>query len=137
MFSIGQVLFVVLAKKNQVYPMRVVEVITKKTLAGEEVKYSLQAGSDPNQLILLDQIDGEVFESVEVVRETLIKRATSQMNRLVDAASTKASEWYGVHRDVSEMSTMTTVSEVVEITLPDGTRAKAKIPPEIALQHDD
>ena len=46
-YQIGQILFVVLAKKNQVYPMRIVEVITKKSLKGEEVKYLLQAGSDP------------------------------------------------------------------------------------------
>jgi hypothetical protein len=34
-YSIGQVLFVVLNKKSQIYPMQVIEIITKKTLQGE------------------------------------------------------------------------------------------------------
>jgi uncharacterized protein YggE len=95
MYAIGQVLFIVLSKKNQVYPMQVVEVITKRMLNGEEVSYVLQAGADKATKITLDQVEGEVFDTHEKARKTLTQRATSQINKLVDVAISKAGEWYG------------------------------------------
>ena len=41
-YSVGQILFVVLNKKGQVYPMQVIEEIRKKTLKGEVTTYVLQ-----------------------------------------------------------------------------------------------
>ena len=38
-YHVGQVLFVILNKKTQVYPMMVVEEIIKKTMQGEETNY--------------------------------------------------------------------------------------------------
>jgi hypothetical protein len=65
MYSIGQVLFVILSKKSQVYPMQVIETITKRTLNGEEVSYVLQAGAEKSSQITLDKVEGEVFDSAE------------------------------------------------------------------------
>lgn len=140
--SIGQVLFVVLAKKNQVYPMQIVEVQTKKTKAGEEVRYSLQAGSDPSTTVFLDQIDGEVFVSAEVARTALIKRATAQVNKLVDTAVMKAKEWYNVENEnvvnevirsaVEESESDEPVETIGRVVLPDGTFANIKLPSSVA-----
>ena len=94
MYTVGQVLYFILAKKNQVYPMQVVEVITKKTLAGEEVSYILQAGPEKETKVTFDQVDGEVFESPDVLRQTLAHRATLQVNKLIDNALDKSNMWY-------------------------------------------
>jgi hypothetical protein len=71
-YEVGQVLFVILSKKSQVYPMMVVEEITKKTLQGENVNYVLRGGADPTSTVLLNQVDGEIFESAEEAKKTLI-----------------------------------------------------------------
>jgi hypothetical protein len=138
--SIGQVLFVVLTKKNQVYPMRIVEVITKKSLKGEDVRYALQAGPEKDSSIYLDQIDGEVFETEDKARSILIKRATQQINKLVDVAVEKSKQWYRDEsiekkstddlpdfskRDESQEEASLEDSTVI---LPDGTIAKVKLP---------
>lgn len=137
MYVVGQVLFVVLTNKNQVYPMQVVEVITKKTLKGEVVSYLLQAGSD-GSTIMLDKIDGEIFDSAEKSRKTLIQRATQQINRLVDAAVKKSTEWYRVAppeptmqmiEDLPDFTSRTEhTEEAASVVLPDGTVAKVKLP---------
>lgn len=141
MYTIGQVLFVVLSNKNQVYPMQVVEVITKKSLKGEDVKYSLQAGSG-SSTIMLDQVDGEIFDTAEKARKTLIQRATQQINKLVDNAIKKSNEWYKSSEkeqivqmiedlpDLSSRSTndLQTHEESTSVILPDGTVAKVKLP---------
>jgi len=145
LYSIGQVLFVVLNKKSQIYPMQIIEVITKKTLQGEEIQYLLQGGSDKKSTVLLDHVDGEIFDDAEKAKSILIQRATSQINRLVEAAVTKSKEWYGVSaidssphsiQDLPDLNSRASdVSrkvqdgeDAVNVTLPDGTVAKVRLP---------
>lgn len=140
MYKIGQVLYVVLTKKSQVYPMQVVEVITKKTLEGEAVSYILQAGSEKSSRIELSTVDGEIFETAERARKTLVERATSQINKLVETATRKSAEWYGdtpdnevqTIRDLPDLSvnqfSKDQVEEVKTVTLPDGSVVKVKLP---------
>ena len=136
MYTIGQILFVVLSKKNQVYPMQVIEVITKKTLKGQEVSYLLQAGSDPTSTILLDKIEGEIFETSDKARSVLTKRASDQIDRLVDNAVKKSSEWYSksvvVPQTIEGLPDFdrqdTAGDEAATVTLPDGSVAKVKLP---------
>lgn len=135
-YEVGQILFVVLNKKNQVYPMQVIEEITKKTLKGEVKTYVLQGGSDPNSTVVLDQIDGEVFDSSEEVRRVLLARATSQINKLVSAAVAKSKDWYlgaGTENVLSDLKKPDLPQQVqgiedeeLTVTLPDGTKARLK-----------
>lgn len=151
MYVIGQVLFVVLSKKNQVYPMQVIEVITKKTLNGEEVSYVLQAGSDKDNKVMLSQVDGEVFNTAEDAKRTLVQRATSQIIKLVDAATRKAGEWYGFSdsqvdsspqtiQDLSEFMLKKTPAQSppqdasTSVVMPDGSVVNIKLP-EILRDH--
>jgi hypothetical protein len=131
-YSVGQILFVVMNKKNQVYPMQVVEEITKKTLKGEITSYVLQGGSSTQSTIMLDQVDGEVFDSADEVRRVLQSRATTQINKLVAAAVEKSKEWYSLEIVPSEKleSISNDPSQISEedttVTLPDGTKARLK-----------
>lgn len=95
-YSVGQVLFVILKSENRVYPMQVIEEITKKTLGGEEISYMVKAGSgdDPKTKMLITEVSGEIFDSASKARGALTERATSVINRLVDVAVQKANEWY-------------------------------------------
>lgn len=93
-YAVGQVLYVVLRKETRVYPMQIVEVITKKTLEGEATNYTVRGGTDPKAQLLLSEVDGEVFDSSEKARTVLIDRVTGSINKIVDAAIEKAKEWY-------------------------------------------
>jgi hypothetical protein len=128
-YRVGQVLFVVLNKKMQVFPMMIVEEIVKRTMHGEDVNYVLQGGSDATTTILLNQVDGEIFESADEAKYVLTSRATAQIEKLVDSAVLRATEWYenGVkttHQD--EPDIMTLPQEQIKVTLPDGTIANLK-----------
>lgn len=131
-YHVGQVLFVVLHKKMQVYPMMVVEEITKRTMKGEETNYVLQGGVDTSTTILLNQVDGEIFESAEEAKYVLTNRATAQIERIVDSAVVKASEWYStssaVEKPQSQVMSLSShdESEGLKVELPDGTIANLK-----------
>lgn len=137
MYEIGQVVFVVLSKKQQIFPMQVVETVTKKTFEGEEIKYCLKAGSDKATKIMLDQIDGEIFTSAEEARSTLISRATLQINKLVDSAEKKAKVWYveNSRQEINELSVSEPEISFIDqddvqdmVVLPDGNVARIKFP---------
>jgi hypothetical protein len=149
MYSIGQILFFVLSKKSQVYPMQVVEIITKKNLSGEEATYVLQAGPEKETKLTLDQVDGEVFESPDVLRQTLVHRASVQVNKLIDNAVDKSNTWYSSGKSSSHVPQTiqnlpallakpdtSRVQEDVEdegsfVTMPDGSVIRVRLPSSI------
>lgn len=94
--NVGQILYVVLNKQTAVYPMQVIEEITKKTLNGVEVDYILRGGGNDskNSSIRLGDVDGEIFETSEKAREILTHRVVDNIQKRVDAAVAKAREWY-------------------------------------------
>lgn len=130
-YRVGQILFVIVNKKMQVYPMMIIEEIVKRTMQGEEVNYVLQGGSDSSTTILLSQVDGEVFESAEEAKYVLTNRATTQIERLVDSAVAKANEWYNFQKqeDVQEVMSLQQPEQQdkIKVTLPDGTIANLKM----------
>lgn len=131
-YSVGQVIFVILSKKGQVYPMMVIEEITKKTMKGAETNYVLQAGSTSSSTIMLNDIEGEVFTTASEARLTLISRATEQIDRIVATAVRKAEEWYSVQSVDSEDEVVHELPPPQDpdqfVTLPDGTTARLKFP---------
>mgnify|MGYP003347976187 CR=1 FL=1 len=137
-YEVGQVLFIVLNKKGQVYPMQISEVIHKKTLKGEETKYVLRGGTDKSVTLMLDEVEGEIFDSSDKARKSLVQRATQQVNNIVDMAVKKSKEWYGDGEDsrqkVSNLPDLPDLQDLkqedtaTEVMLPDGTIAKIKLP---------
>ena len=130
-YNVGQILYVIFPKKGQVYPMCVVEEIIKKTLKGEEVNYVLQAGEDSNSKVMLSQVEGEVFETSEEVRNILVSRATMQIEKIVSNATDNATLWYSNQnsndQEVHELPQPSAFSEDADtVTLPDGTVARLK-----------
>lgn len=127
--NVGQVIYVIITKKGQVYPMMVIEEIIKKSLRGEEVNYVLQAGSNPSNTILLNDIEGEVYATAKEAKTVLIGRATEQIEKIIQNSVKKAEEWYSkteVEQETSENSSFDEDEHVV--TLPDGTTARLKFP---------
>lgn len=92
--TVGQVIYVVLKKELRVYPMQVIEEITKKTLEGDTVSYMVRGGTDPKAQLLISEVDGEIFDSAEKAKAILVERATESIMRLVSNAVQKAQEWY-------------------------------------------
>lgn len=123
--------------------MQVIEIITKKTLRGEEIQYLLQGGQDRTSTILLNQVDGEIFDSSEKARKTLVDRAVKQVNKLIDIAVAKSKEWYPSFDSSDEPKEIDNLPDFIPdhmgnekinqedattVIMPDGTVAKIKLP---------
>ena len=128
-YRVGQVLYVLMSKETKIIPVQVIEEIIKRTVAGESVSYIVKAGKNHNPASLQD-IDGEVFENVELLRETLTKKVMNTVNLVVDNAVLKASEWYEQPEVVSPLieDSRNKDDETVIVKLPDGKVANVKMP---------
>jgi hypothetical protein len=131
-YKIGQVLYVLLNRETKICPVQVVEEITKRTLGGETTTYIVKLGKKGETMSLSD-LDGQVFDSIEVLRTTLYERITRSVENIITNTVKKSQEWYHVddvvqvHRDV-ESSEVPQSDEDAMITLPDGTVAKIRMP---------
>ena len=131
-YKIGQVLYVLLTRETKICPVQVVEEITKRTLAGETTTYIVKFGKK-GETVSLSDLDGQVFDSVEVLRTTLYERITRSVENIITNTVKKSQEWYHVddviqvHREV-ESSEVQQPDEDAMITLPDGTVAKIRMP---------
>lgn len=92
-YYVGQVIYVVLRKEAKVYPMQITEEITKKTMSGEQINYVVSSGPNKSSM-LINEIDGEIFDSADNVKRTLIDRASVNIEKIVTNAIKKADEWY-------------------------------------------
>jgi len=93
-YRVGQVLYVIFHKETKIYPMQVVEEVTKKTLNGTETTYMVKGGPSAGDPIPIERVEGEFFDSAAKVQKELLSRATSGINSLVENAVSKAQEWF-------------------------------------------
>jgi hypothetical protein len=133
--NVGQIVFVVLDKQTVVYPMLVIEEIIKRTMhKGEivsDVDYILQAGGSKPKTISLSNIQGQVFESSESAKNSLMDNATFTINKLIENAVSKASEWYGNSAvDVPQYESSSLEEEdddIAYVNLGNGIKGKIKL----------
>lgn len=93
-YKVGQVVYAVLRKEAKVFPLQVIEEITKRTLDGEATTYMVKAGQDPKKVVAIADLDAEIFDNAEAARAMLIERATQAITQRVEAAVSTAKEWY-------------------------------------------
>lgn len=94
--QVGQILYVAARKQMVVYPIQVIEEITKKTLAGSETTYMVRITTreSGHKDILISEIQDEVFDSAAMARETLTQRATASIAKIVENACSVAQSLY-------------------------------------------
>jgi hypothetical protein len=143
-YSVGQVLYAVMRTSMTVVPLQVVEVIRKQTMQGEETGYIVNVhvnSPEPNtseqRTLDIKKIDGEMFESLDVVRQALVSRATSAIDAMLAGAKKNAGDRYGTQAvsqktkasvPVQSPLDMPVQSNRITVEMPDGTVASVKMP---------
>ncbi len=126
-FQVGQIIYIVLRKKQQVLPARVIEEIQKKTMQGEETSYSVEVPvRDEIQVIPLSQLDCDHFTSIPEVREFLLNNATNVIDRLLQKAEKISGSRFAPV--VFDEAATPQQSEKVKVMLENGSIANVNLP---------
>lgn len=134
MYQVGDVLFIVSNKRRQIFPVRVVEQMIRKTLAGEDVSYRVQIpGGDKPTVIDLSGIDGTVHTTIERAREFLYEQATRAIEQMLSTAQEMVTELGAdtpapVKTAPPEPAAPKNGASKVKVRLDDGTSATVTLP---------
>lgn len=134
-YNVGQILYVILEQQTVVYPVQVIEEITKKTLNSAdgqislEVDYLLKMGGNKPKNTYLSAIKGEIFESSDLAKSVLIDRATKSISRHIENSIKKATEWYGAGAPEEEIieAPQNDIDEAALIDLGNGLKARVRM----------
>lgn len=133
MYTVGQIIYVLLSREKSIVPMQIIEEISRKSKDGMTVSYMAALGSgDSKENIMLSEIKGEIFASLKEVRESLISKATTTIDALVSSAEKKAVTWYptafsGEKPEVPQPEEAPQVNHEYDmVQLPDGRMARLK-----------
>ena len=85
MYDVGQVLFVVLRKKQKIIPVQVIEQIVRRSLDGETIQYQVRVPSydDP---MSLESLGDDVYSNINDVKDVLKQNASSVVDSMAEAA---------------------------------------------------
>lgn len=94
-YQIGQVIFVLSNKTQTVLPGIVQEEIHYRSLNGENISYKIAIGPTNKQRVVdLSSVDGEVFGSLDEIREVLIAKLTAFVDDLCATTNERVNQWY-------------------------------------------
>ena len=128
-YKVGQVLYVILNKRQTVIPAQVVEETVRRTLEGEQITYSVHV-PNAKKMYTLSELDGDVYSSLDEVREKLVSNATAVIEDLIGNAKATENEHFFPASENTSSPVSNGVNDPVthQITLEDGTVANVKMP---------
>ena len=94
--SIGQVIFVLSENAQKIVPVVVVEEVTVKKLDGNVTTWKVSVGPQGKAKIVdSSRLNGEIYVSLDEVREVMKKRLSTFLDQLITDASERTEKWYG------------------------------------------
>jgi hypothetical protein len=152
-YFVGQIIYVLAAESNKIFPLQISEEVTRKKVSGLKVSYMVTLPQKDIRSVPIDKVKGQLFNSVEEIKLHLKKNAERAIDKMVDNAEkiantyfvkeeTKPEESDNIDSLIDDSKTKNEEDESVEeeetrptsqtITLPNGQIAKVniKMPPE-------
>ena len=97
MYDVGQVLYVILKKRQKIVPVQVIEQIVRRTARGEKVQYLVRVPTRPD-VVDLDTLGEQVFEDIGNVKNYLRKNIFTVIDEMADKAVSLAINTFGADK---------------------------------------
>ena len=125
-YSVGQIIYVVLNKRQTVIPAQVVEETVRRSLDGEITTYSVVVPNSSKKSYPLNELDGDVYVTLDEVRDKLMKNAQGVIDELIGKARNLQEQAFAATPPVHPPLAPTD-SDSMKVTLEDGTVANVKM----------
>lgn len=111
-FEIGQVVYILSEQAQTILPGMVVEECVVKKLSGNSVSWKVKVGSgDRAKLFDSAKIKGEVYGSLDEVRNVMTHRLSEYVDKISKEAEDRVEKWYGKEiADREKQNTTGTIS---------------------------
>lgn len=81
--NVGQIIYLLSNKGDNIYPAQIVEKIKRKTLHDEITSYIACLPDEGSTKIPLDEINASIYTSMSDVKTALLEAATTRINKLI------------------------------------------------------
>jgi phage-related tail protein len=85
-YSVGQIIYLLSKKDVKVYPVQVIEEVTRKTIEKEMISYVIKLPDNKETEILLEQVDAEIFTTLDDVESKMMDNASKQIKSFLKNA---------------------------------------------------
>jgi hypothetical protein len=144
-YDVGQVLWVIRSDRPGMIALQIQEVITKRTMNGEDIQYLAYTPGVEEQF-LLHTIKGRIFTDLESAREALYKQATEAIDSVIEKVRSQANQAFGQKKDELQQDPLSFIQNIqapksittpkkdlepedgFEIVEMDGKKVKIKLP---------
>ena len=131
-YDVGQILYVILNKRHQVIPVRVIEQIVKRTIKGEDISYTVElptGEADTTKTCNLKKLDGDAYTDINDVKNVMKDNALSVIDKIIVKATTVSNNYF---KQVLELDdNVGTINDKISVTMDDGTIANVTLPDNI------
>lgn len=101
-FHVGQILFIGSNKKNSVVPVQVKKRTIEETIEGNKVTYFIATPKNPNVIVELDKIGGQIFTSIDEAKRIMTMNAERSAQDFLQKARAQIDKMIRVAAKVSE-----------------------------------
>jgi len=129
-YSVGQIVYLLSRKNSRIFPSLITEQVSRRTLESEEVSYVVKLPDKKMSCVSLDNLDVDVFTSLDELKEKLISDALETVNSMVLSANEMKKNIFGDDApdvDLSQTPGSDEYSEKISVDLGDGTKASFNI----------
>jgi hypothetical protein len=99
--NVGQVIYLLSSKGDNIYPAQIIEKIKRKTISDEITSYIVCLPDKNSTILPLDDVKASIFVSLDSVKEKLLEYAKNRINNLLTNASKLESRFNNIEQ-VSE-----------------------------------
>lgn len=125
-FEIGQVVYILSEQAQTILPGIVAEEIVVKKLTGNNISWKIKVGAgDKARLFDSSKIKGEIYGSLEEVRQVMTSRLSEYIDKISKEAENRVVKWYG--KEIAEKQKMLETNKMTSTTSDD------KIDPNVLL----
>lgn len=82
-YSVGQTIYLLSRRDVKVFPAKVIEEIKRRTIQEEMISYIIRLPNNDMSEVLLEEIDADVFTSIEDVEKKMIENAHAEIKSLL------------------------------------------------------
>jgi len=94
--ELGQVVYILSDKAQSIVPAIVVEELIVKKFDGNQISWKVSIGpKENNKVVDSTRINGEIYHSLEEIRDILMDRFTTFVNGLCSETEKRTTNWYG------------------------------------------
>jgi len=129
-YSVGQIVYLLSRNNSRIFPSLITEQVSRRTLESEEVSYVVKLPDKKMSCVSLDNLDVDVFTSLDELKEKLISDALETVNSMVLSANEMKKNIFGDDApdvDLSQTPGSDEYSEKISVDLGDGTKASFNI----------